>query len=345
MTELTMSPEYSGDVLRRAALATVLPRPTASPAPASGTTTAAPGGEPHGVEGGPDGGAPGGDDRFTADRGAVWRRRGAALLRRPAVLLAGAWLALMVVAAFAPGLLAPGDPLTGVAADKLQAPSAEHLFGTDQTGRDLLTRVVHGTALTLGSSLIAVAVGLVVGSILGIVAGFVGRFVDDVIMRIADVLLSIPALLLSLALIAVLGVGTTNVAIAVGIASIASVSRIMRAEVLRVRSSLYVEAAHASGNTWFRTLWRHVLPNSLGPVIVLAVLELGTAILAVSALSFLGYGAPPPTPEWGSLVAGGRDYLATAWWLTTLPGLVIVLTVLSANRLARAVDVEGIGAR
>lgn len=280
------------------------------------------------------------DDRFTRDRTA-WRARLARAARRPSVLLALAWLALMLVAAIAPALLAPGDPLTGVAAEKLQAPSLAHPFGTDQTGRDLYTRVVHGTGLTLLASLIAVTLGLVVGSVLGIIAGFVGRVVDDVIMRIADVLLSIPALLLSLALIAVLGAGTTNIAIAVGIASIASVSRIMRAEVLRVRSSLYVEAAAASGNTWFRTLWRHVLPNSIGPVVVLAVLEIGTAILAVSALSFLGYGAQPPTPELGTLVAGGRDYLATAWWLTTLPGLTIALTVLSANRLARAVDLEG----
>ncbi|GGA55473.1 ABC transporter permease [Pseudoclavibacter endophyticus] len=282
------------------------------------------------------------DDRFTSDRGAVWRRRVRGIARRPSVLLAVAWLALMFAAALAPQWLAPGDPLTGVPSEHLQSPSPAHWFGTDQTGRDLFTRVIHGTALTLMSSLLAVAVGLIIGSVLGIVAGFVGRWVDDIIMRIADVLLSIPAILLSLAFIAALGVGTLNVAIAVGIGSIASVSRIMRSEVLRVRSSLYVEAAHASGNTWLRTLRRHVLPNSLGPVIVLAALEFGTAILAVSALSFLGYGAQPPTPEWGTLVAGGRDYLATAWWLTTLPGLTIVLTVLSANRLARAVDAEGV---
>ncbi|MGO2112518.1 MAG: ABC transporter permease, partial [Pseudoclavibacter sp.] len=281
------------------------------------------------------------DDRFTSDRAAAWRRRVTSIARRPSVLLAAVWLVLMFVAALVPQWLAPGDPITGVPSDNLQAPSLAHWFGTDQTGRDLFTRVIHGTALTLMSSLLAVAVGLVIGSILGIVAGFVGRFVDDVIMRIADVLLSIPAILLSLALIAALGVGTLNVAIAVGIGSIASVSRIMRAEVLRVRSSLFVEAASASGNSWFRTLWRHVLPNSLGPVIALAALEFGTAILAVSALSFLGYGAQPPTPEWGTLVAGGRDYLATAWWLTTLPGITIVLTVLSANRIARAVDSEG----
>lgn len=263
------------------------------------------------------------------------------LLRRPGAAFAALWLLLIVVAAVWPGLLAPGDPLGGVPADKLQPPSWQHWFGTDQIGRDLYTRVVHGTSLTLSAAGIAVAVGLVVGSLLGLVSGFAGGRVDTVIMRAADVLLAIPSLLLSLAIITALGFGTVNVAIAVGIASIASVSRIMRSEVLRVRGSAYVEAARASGNRWSRVLFRHVLPNSTGPVVVLAVLELGTAILAVSALSFLGYGTPPPAPEWGSLVAGGRDYLRGSWWLTTLPGVTIAVTVLAANRLSRALDAEG----
>jgi len=157
-------------------------------------------------------------------------------------------------------------------------------------------------------------------------------------MRIVDVLLSIPALLLSLALITALGFGTVKVAIAVGLASVATVSRIMRSEVLRVRSSVYVEAAHAGGSRWWSVLFQHVLPNASGPVVVLAALQLGTAILAVSALSFLGFGAPPPAPEWGALVSGGRDYLRTSWWLTTLPGLTIALTVLAAGRISRAID-------
>ncbi|MGB4779425.1 ABC transporter permease [Microbacterium sp.] len=263
------------------------------------------------------------------------------LLRRPLVLLSLLWLTLVLIAAVWPGLLAPGDPLAGVPADKLQAPSLAHWFGTDQIGRDLYTRVVHGTSLTLSAAAIAVLVGIIAGSLLGLVSGFTGGRVDAVIMRIADVLLSIPSLLLSLALITALGFGTVNVAIAVGIASVASVSRIMRSEVIKVRASPFVEAAQASGNTWGRILFRHVLPNSAGPVIVLGVLEFGTAILAVSALSFLGYGAPPPAPEWGALVSGGRDYLRTSWWLTTLPGLVIAVTVLAANRLAHGLDTVG----
>jgi peptide/nickel transport system permease protein len=157
-------------------------------------------------------------------------------------------------------------------------------------------------------------------------------------MRVVDVLLSIPALLLSLALITVLGFGSVNVAIAVGIANVAAVSRIMRSEVLRVRTSGFVEASQAGGSRWWTVLFGHVLPNSVGPVVVLAALELGGAVLAVSSLSFLGYGEPPPAPEWGALVAGGRDFLRTSWWLTTLPGLVIVATVLAAGRLSRALD-------
>ncbi|GAA4845621.1 ABC transporter permease [Luteimicrobium xylanilyticum] len=263
------------------------------------------------------------------------------LARRPGLVVAVVWLVTVLVAAVVPSVVASGDPLAGVPADKLTGPSAQHWFGTDQLGRDLYTRVVHGTGTTLHAALLAIAIGLVVGSVLGLLAGFVGGAVDAVLMRFADVLLAIPGLLLSLAVVTALGFGTVNVAIAVGTTSVASVSRILRSEVLRVRTSAYVEAARAGGSRWWRVLLVHVLPNSVGPVLVLAALELGTAILAVSSLSFLGYGAQPPQPEWGSLVAGGRDYLAGQWWLTTLPGVVIALTVLAGNRLARALDAEG----
>jgi len=194
---------------------------------------------------------------------------------------------------------------------------------------------VHGAGLSLGAALVAVSVGLVVGSLPGLLAGFLRGWVDESLMRVVDVLLAIPALLLSLALVTALGFGTVKVAIAVGITSIAACARVMRSEVLRVREAAYVEAAVAGGARRSRVLFRHVLPNSTGPLLVLATLELGTAILAVSSLSFLGYGAVPPTPEWGSLVAGGRDFLGTAWWLTAMPGLTIALTVLSAGRISR----------
>jgi peptide/nickel transport system permease protein len=200
--------------------------------------------------------------------------------------------------------------------------------------------VVHGAGLSLQATILAVGVGLVAGSAIGLLAGFVGRWVDEALMRGVDVLLAVPSLLLSLALVTALGFGTVKIAVAVGVGTVASFARVMRSEVLRVRTSGYVEAAQSCGVRWYGVLGRHVLPNAYGPVLVLATLEFGVAVLAVSALSFLGYGAPPPAPEWGSLVAEGRNYLATAWWLTALPGLTVALTVLAAGRVARALDGE-----
>lgn len=262
------------------------------------------------------------------------------LSRRPGLVAAIVVVVLVLVAAFMPGLLAPGDPNIGVPALKLRPPGRGHVFGTDYLGRDVYSRVVHGAALSLQATVIAVTVALVVGGLIGLLAGFVGRWVDEGLMRVVDVMLAIPAVLLSLALITALGYGTVMVAIAVGIASVASFARVMRAETLRIRQTAYVEAARSVGTRWYVTLWRHVLPNAAGPVLVLAVLEFGLAILAVSSLSFLGYGAPPPAPEWGSLMAEGRNYLATSWWLCAMPGLAIAATVLSVNRISRALDGE-----
>ncbi|CAN5151620.1 ABC transporter permease [soil metagenome] len=260
------------------------------------------------------------------------------IARRPSLLLAIVVVLLALLWAAAPSLFTSYDPIDGVPRDRLQAPSLSHIFGTDNLGRDLYARVVYGAAVSLAATAIAVLVGLVVGSLFGLLAGFLRGWIDDTIMRLMDVLLAIPALLLSLALITALGFGTLNIAIAVGFASIASFARVMRAEVLTVSTTVYVEAARSSGVRWPSILRRHVLPNSVGSVLALSSLEFGAAVLAISALSFLGFGAPPPSPEWGSLVAGGRDYLAVAWWLTTMPGLVIVAVVLSANRIARAFE-------
>ncbi|MBK3566037.1 ABC transporter permease [Streptomyces sp. MBT62] len=262
------------------------------------------------------------------------------LVRRPGLLLSVVVLVLVVLASFWPGLFTSRDPLTGVPSQNFRGPSGGHWFGTDELGRDVFSRVVHGAQLSLKATLIAVAVAFVVGSLIGLVAGFVGRWIDDVLMRFVDVLLSIPALFLSLALVTALGYGTVKVAVAVGIASVASFARVTRAEVLRVRQAVFVEASRSCGARWYSVLGRHVLPNAAGPVIVLATLDFGSSILAVSALSFLGYGAPPPAPEWGTLISDGRNYLANAWWLTALPGLAIAATVLATNRIARALDGE-----
>ncbi|WP_416956001.1 ABC transporter permease [Streptomyces sp. Agncl-13] len=262
------------------------------------------------------------------------------LVRRPGLLLSVLIVVLVVLASFWPDLFTSKDPLRGVPSENFRGPSGAHWFGTDELGRDVFSRVVHGAQLSLKATLIAVAVAFVVGSLIGLVAGFVGRWVDDVLMRFVDVLLSIPALFLSLALVTALGYGTVKVAVAVGIASVASFARVTRSEVLRVRQAVFVEASRSCGSRWYSVLGRHVLPNAAGPVIVLATLDFGSSILAVSALSFLGYGAPPPAPEWGTLISDGRNYLANAWWLTALPGLAIAATVLATNRIARALDGE-----
>lgn len=261
-------------------------------------------------------------------------------LRRPGLLLSVLLVAVLLVAVLAPELLSSYDPLAAAPRDKLLPPGAHHLFGTDQLGRDLFARTVHGSFLTLQAALLAVAVGLVAGSLAGLLAGYRRGLLDDAVMRLTDVLLSVPGLLLSLALVTALGFGTLQVALAVGVTSVSTFTRIMRAEVLRVRGTAYVEAARAVGSRWPAILLRHVLPNAAGPVLVYAAVDFGAVVLQVSALSFLGFGAQPPAPEWGSLVSDGRNYLATAWWLTTLPGLVIAATVLAANRIARALDGE-----
>ncbi|HLS01082.1 MAG TPA: ABC transporter permease [Beutenbergiaceae bacterium] len=242
-------------------------------------------------------------------------------------------LGVAILAAFTPSLFTSYDPI-GAAGPSLQPPGFTHWFGTDATGRDVFSRVVYGATNSLTAAVTAVGVGLVVGSVLGLIAGSFGGLVDTLIMRGVDVLLAIPSLLLALTIIIILGFGTTQAAIAVGATSIAAFARVMRSQVISVRALDYVEAAYASGGRALTVIIRHILPNSLTAVGALAALHLGTAILAISTLGFLGYGAPPPTPEWGLMIAEGRDYIATAWWLTTLPGAVVVVVVLCANHIS-----------
>jgi len=263
-------------------------------------------------------------------RGRFARLRGA----RAGLIVAWGIIGVVLLWALLPSLFTGYNPLVGVPADKLQAPSLAHWFGTDALGRDLLARIIHGSVHSLSGALLAVSVGLVSGTAIGVIAGSAGGIVDDILMRVVDVLLAIPGLLLSLSIIILLGFGTTNAAIAVGVGSVASFARLSRSEVVRVRRTDYVEAAFGSGGRYARVLLRHVLPNSITTVIGYAALQFGVAILAISTLGFLGYGAPPPTPEWGLLIAEGRNYVATSWWLTTFPGLIVVIVVLAANRIS-----------
>ncbi|HHS9533796.1 TPA: ABC transporter permease [Raoultella ornithinolytica] len=260
--------------------------------------------------------------------------------RRPLRFQPGLWLAwsIMIAAllmALAPQLFSGYNPLEGTSGAQRLAPQVGHWLGTDQLGRDLWTRIVYGAVHSLSAALAAVAIGLLVGTALGTLAGAVAGRVESLVMRLVDVLLAIPSLLLSLTVIILLGFGTLNAAVAVGVAAIASFARLARAEVVRVRHSDYVEAAFGSGGTFFAVFWRHILPNSLTAVLAFATLQFGQAILALSTLSFLGYGTPPPVPEWGLLIAEGRNYLSTAWWLTTFPGVAVVAVVLAANRISR----------
>ncbi len=254
---------------------------------------------------------------------------------QPGLWLAYAIIAVAALAAIAPGLFTLLSPIEGIAGAQRLAPQADYWLGTDQLGRDVYTRIIYGASHSLSAALVAVAMGLFIGTAIGVIAGaFAGR-VESVLMRLVDVLLAIPSLLLSLTVIILLGFGTLNAAIAVGVASIASFARLARGEVVRIRHSDYVEAAFGSGGTFWAVLWRHILPNALTAVLAFATLQFGQAILALSTLSFLGYGTPPPVPEWGLLIAEGRNYLSTAWWLTTFPGLVVIAVVLATNRISR----------
>lgn len=259
-------------------------------------------------------------------------------IRRPGAIIAAVYVLLVIVCGVAPSLIAGygGDAIAPL--DKLLGPSLAHPFGTDELGRDLLSRMVYAVGPSLTAMVVAVGIATVAGLALGVLSGFLGGWVDALLMRVVDVMLAIPALLLALAIVTAIGFGTVHVAIAVGIAIVPGFARITRAEVLRVRSLPYVEAARTSGATLRRVLWRHVLPNSWQPVAVLIVLDFGTAILAIATLSFLGFGPQPPSTDLGALVANGRNYLQTAPWLAIFPGVGVGLLVFAMNHLAKTLE-------
>ncbi|MEV1295691.1 ABC transporter permease [Pseudonocardia sp. NPDC049635] len=235
-----------------------------------------------------------------------------------------------------PELIASQDPTLAQPRERLLPPSAEHLFGTDSIGRDQFARVAHGTLPSLRAGLIAVSIGLVGGGLLGLVSGFSRGPLDLAIARLCDALLAIPGLLMALAFLTAIGSGVTVAACAIGIAQMPVFARVMRAEVKRVSALPYTEAAAAAGVGPVATAVRHVLPNSWGPVLALAALECGQAILILSSLSYLGFGEPPPAPEWGALIAAGQSYLAVQWWLAVLPGVVLAAMVIAITRLGHA---------
>lgn len=283
---------------------------------------------------------PPGSQNGTAGDGApsAGRRLLSAVFGRPALLAAWIWIAVVLAAAFAPQWFTSFDPLQQDAYSRFLPPSVEHPFGTDDYGRDQFARTVHGTSESLQAAVVAVLIGLVFGSLIGLVGGALRGAVDTILMRVIDVMLAVPSLIIALAIVTALGRGTINIAIAIGITSVATFARLMRSEVLRVRGLPYVEASAFAGHGAAYRLFRHIVPNASGSVLAAATLEIGTAILGVAALSFLGFGAPPPTPEWGALVAGGRSFLTVQWWLSTLPGFVIVISVLAVYRIGRSMN-------
>jgi peptide/nickel transport system permease protein len=248
-------------------------------------------------------------------------------------------LLIMSGAAVLAPQIAPWDPARQMLMKRLRPPAwearglREHPLGTDHLGRDILSRIVYGGRISLGVGLSAVTLSALIGVSLGLLAGFHGGRTDAVVMRVADVFLAIPYILLAMGVVFALGPSLLNVILVMAVTRWVQFARIVRADVLSIREREFVSGARARGNRSLRLLLRHVLPNALTPIIVVATLELAFMIIYESALSFLGLGVQPPTPTWGWMLADGRNYIATAWWLATFPGLAIMLTVLAVNLL------------
>jgi peptide/nickel transport system permease protein len=257
-----------------------------------------------------------------------------------------AWLAyagigfvlLLVLVAVAAPWIAPQDPLRQTLRGRLAPPTLEgadgraHLLGTDQLGRDVLSRVIFGSRVSLIVGFSAVMVGGLLGSALGLLSGFAGRRVDAVIMTVADAQLAFPFILLAIGIIAVLGPSFPTLIVVIGLSGWVSYARVLRAQVLSLRSREFVEAVHALGGSTLRIIARHVLPNVLSTIVVIATLELARSIVLEATLSFLGLGIQPPTPAWGTMIHDGREYLDSAWWISTCPGIVLMLTSIVVSR-------------
>ena len=260
--------------------------------------------------------------------------------RRPRRIRLGASLAigfltLVIVAALAPQLFAHGDPLAIVPRDAFHPPGWAHWFGTDQSGRDIYSRVIHGARLSLFVGLAATALAMSIAIVLGLLGGLGGLRTDRGVGWLLEVLFAFPSLVLALLFVAIFGSGIGPLIIATGLGAAPGYARMVRGQVLAVRNAGYIEAARALGHSTRRIIWRQLLPNAMRPLIVTLTMGVGQAIVWASALSFLGLGARPPTPEWGTMLSMGRDFIANAWWLTFFPGLFIVLTTLSTTVAGR----------
>lgn len=259
------------------------------------------------------------------------RRAWSAFLRNRAAVVGLVILALLGVVALAAPMLAPHDPVDQNLSQALEGPSGRHWMGTDHLGRDIASRIIYGARISLMIGFVAVGIGLLVGVPLGLMSGYFGGWVDLGVQRVADMLLSFPSVLLALSLVAVLGIGLQNVVLAVGVGVVPIFIRLARGSALSLREDTYVESARAAGAGDFYILRRHIMPNALAPVIVQATLSIGITILVAAGLGFLGLGVQPPTPEWGSMLGEGRQYIFNASYMATFPGLAIFLAVLAFN--------------
>lgn len=259
------------------------------------------------------------------------------VLRKPVGAGSAAVIALLVAAAVLAPVVAPHDPIS-ISIDIFKPPSTSHIFGTDDLGRDLFSRIVHGARISLYVGLLAVGLGSLGGALVGLVSGFAGGWVDMVIQRVVDAVLAFPGIVLAMSLVAVLGTSTTNALLAIAIIIIPFQSRVVRGAVLAVKQNVYIEAARTIGATPQRIMFRHVLPNVVAPILILISASLGNAILIEAGLSFLGLSTQPPDPSWGLMLSGtGRRYMEEAPWLAIFPGLAIAVTVLAFNLLGDVV--------
>ncbi len=241
-------------------------------------------------------------------------------------------IAFLLIAALGP-TLAPYDPIKSETGNRLQAPSAEHWFGTDQLGRDIFSRVIHGARISLRIALIVAVIAGTIGTVVGITSGYFGGLVDDGLMRVTDMFFAFPKLVLAMAVAAALGPDLENLILAIAVASWPIYARLARGEALAVREEDYIEAVRALGAGRLRILFQHVLPMCITPIIIQVTLDMGFIILIAAGLGFIGFGAQPPTPEWGIMIAEGRNYITSEWWVSTFPGLAILVTVLGFNLL------------
>lgn len=254
-------------------------------------------------------------------------------LRHRLAVLGSIIILLLLLAAMFGNTLAPYDPMEMAFAERLTGPSAQHLMGTDEFGRDIFSRILHGASVSVQVALIAVSISTLAGVLLGSMAGFFGGWLDEIIMRVMDILFAFPAVLLAITIMAILGRGIENAMIAIAIVYIPIFARVARGAVISVRQREFVTAAGALGRNRLQILLRHVIPNSLGPIIAQISISLAFAILAEAALSFFGLGTQPPEPSWGRMLAEGRSFMQQAWWLGVFPGLMIMLSVMGFNFL------------